>query len=68
MRPQIAENLSENVCNTPHTRTSKKSLRARLELGPNDKDGETYALITQEIRPFPTVMQKSRPKAPFFVG
>jgi len=33
-----------------------------------NKDGETYALITEEIRPFPTVMQKSRPKAPFFVG
>ena len=30
-----------------------------------NKDGETYALITEEIRPFPTVMQKSRPKAPF---
>jgi len=33
-----------------------------------NKDGETYALITEEIRPFPTVMQKTRPKAPFFAG
>jgi hypothetical protein len=33
-----------------------------------NKDGEIYALITEEIRPFPTVMQKSRPKAPFFAG
>jgi hypothetical protein len=31
-----------------------------------NKDVETYALITEEIRPFPTVMQKSRPMAPFF--
>ncbi len=31
-----------------------------------NKDGGTYVFITEEIRPFTSVMQKSRPKATGF--